>query len=50
MLSRLKKENLKKTQLIIQMIGDFFLFFFGLIACCCFFGRVCYEGDYDDYD
>jgi hypothetical protein len=32
------------------MLGEFFLFFFGLAMGICFFGRVCYEGDYDDYD
>jgi hypothetical protein len=32
------------------MLGEFFLFFFGLAVSICFFGRVCYEGDYNDYD
>ena len=44
------KKQFKVKFLIIIMLGELFLFFMGLIGCVCFFGRVCYEGDYDDYD
>lgn len=29
---------------------DFLLFFGGAILIVCFIGRICKEGDYDDYD
>ena len=31
-------------------VGSLFIFFLGLGFCVLLFGRVCYEGDYDDYD
>ena len=31
-------------------IGSLFIFFLGLGFCVLLIGRVCYEGDYDDYD
>jgi len=32
------------------MIAEFFLFFIGMGLCACFIGRICEEGDYNDYD